>query len=154
MFRLVLKNLNRALNFKPFWFPISDVTFNNTWKYGAAPVLSKMYHKRNITFIFISNTAATSTLLLSRTLSHMIGHIIGMNHTRRNGGIMSPMIYHSTLSYNNNFSELLLALCFKWRWLKSSHKTCMFTIRDKIYQQHMKNENSTANVGGKGHRAK
>lgn len=30
----------------------------------------------------------------------------------------------------------------------------MFTIRDKIYQQHMKNENSTANVGGKGHRAK
>ena len=30
----------------------------------------------------------------------------------------------------------------------------MFTIRDKIYQQHMKNENSTVNVGGKVHRTK
>ena len=30
----------------------------------------------------------------------------------------------------------------------------MFTIRDKIYQQHLKNENSTANVEGKVHRTK
>ena len=30
----------------------------------------------------------------------------------------------------------------------------MFTIRDKIHQQHLKNENSTANVGGKVHRTK
>lgn len=30
----------------------------------------------------------------------------------------------------------------------------MFTIRDKIYQQYVKNENSTANVGGKVHRTK